>query len=95
VGNLSHFNNSRRVKALMAGATDLPVYSINATALIPGIDFSDHLSYWAAGIPALMVTDTAFMRNKHYHLAGDTYDKLDYPRMAKVVQGVAAVVYGF
>jgi Zn-dependent M28 family amino/carboxypeptidase len=95
VGNLSHFNNSRRVKALMAGATDLPVYSINAPTLIPGIDFSDHLSYWAAGIPALMVTDTAFMRNKHYHLAGDTYDKLDYQRMAKVVQGVAAVVYGF
>jgi Zn-dependent M28 family amino/carboxypeptidase len=95
VGNLSNFNISRRVNAHMAGATDLPVYSINAPPLIPGIDFSDHLSYWAAGIPALMVTDTAFMRNKHYHLAGDTYDKLDYQRMAKVVQGVAAVVYGF
>jgi Zn-dependent M28 family amino/carboxypeptidase len=95
VGNLSNFNITRRVKAHMAGATDLPVYSINAPTLIPGIDFSDHLSYWAAGIPALMVTDTAFMRNKHYHLAGDTYDKLDYPRMAKVVQGVAAVVYDF
>ncbi len=95
VGNLSNFNITRRVKAHIAGATDLPVYSINAPTLIPGIDFSDHLSYWAVGIPALMVTDTAFMRNKHYHLAGDTYNKLDYPRMAKVVQGVAAVVYGF
>jgi len=37
-----------------------------------------------------MVTDTAFMRNKNYHLAGDTYEKLDYGRMAQVVQGVYA-----
>ena len=38
-----------------------------------------------------MITDTAFMRNPNYHLAGDTYEKLDYVRMAKVVQAVYAV----
>ena len=53
--------------------------------------FSDHRSYWAEGYPALMVTATAFMRNPQYHKAGDTFDKLDYPRMAKVVQSVYAV----
>ena len=42
-----------------------------------------------------MVTDTAFMRNQNYHLAGDTYDKLNYQRMAKVVQAVYAVVQGY
>jgi hypothetical protein len=39
----------------------------------------------------MMITDTAFMRNANYHLAGDTYDKLDYVRMAKVVQAVYAI----
>ncbi len=91
VGKLSHFGATRKVKALMRGATDLNVYSINAPPLLAGIDFSDHLNYWAHNMPALMITDTAFLRNKQYHLAGDTYDKLDYTRMAKVVQGVYAV----
>lgn len=91
VGKLSDFGALRRVKAIMAGATSLPVYSVNAPPLLPGIDFSDHLNYWQEGFPAFMVTDTAFMRNQNYHLAGDTYDKLDYGRMAKVVQAVYAV----
>ncbi len=91
VGRLSNFALLRRIKAVMAGATSLPVYSINAPPWLQGIDFSDHLSYWHAGFPAFMVTDTAFMRNRNYHLAGDTYDKLDYVRMAKVVQAVYAV----
>jgi hypothetical protein len=30
------------------------------------------------------------MRNKNYHLPGDTFEKLEYARMAKVVQGVYA-----
>lgn len=81
---------TRRLKAAMRGATPLPVHSINATARIPGVDFSDHLNYWAEGWPAVMVTDTAFERNLHYHQAGDTAEKLDYRRMAQVVQGVFA-----
>jgi hypothetical protein len=42
-----------------------------------------------------MVTDTAFFRNGSYHQAGDTWDRLDYRRMAKVVQGVYALVRGY
>jgi Zn-dependent M28 family amino/carboxypeptidase len=95
VGKTSHFGEMRTAKALMAGATDLPVHSINAPPLLPGIDFSDHRSYWAHGMPAMMVTDTAFYRNPHYHRAGDTFDTLDYRRMAKVVQGVYALVHGW
>lgn len=91
VGKFSDFQATRAAKALMAGATDLPVYSINAPRMMQGIDFSDHRSYWGQGYPAMMVTDTAFMRNPNYHQAGDTYDKLDYRRMAKVVQAVHAV----
>ena len=95
VGKMSDFGITRRVKALMSGASSLPVESINAPTWIQGIDFSDHQSYWNVGIPALMITDTAFMRNKEYHQAGDTYEKLDYVRMAKVVQGIYAVVQNY
>lgn len=88
IGKFGDFDVTRRVKSLMAGATDLPVYSLNGPGFVAGVDYSDHRSYWSEGYPALMVTDTAFYRNTNYHLAGDTYEKLDYQRMAKVVQSV-------
>ena len=83
---------SKRVKRAMASATTLPVYSINAPAIVAGIDFSDHLNYWNEGFVGMMVTDTAFMRNKNYHTKDDTPEKLDYKRMAMVVEAVAATV---
>ena len=85
----------RRVKKAMRDASPLPVYSINAPRLVPGIDFSDHLNYWDAGYNAVMVTDTAFYRNKNYHTLHDTPGTLDYERMAMVVQGVYAAVLAF
>jgi hypothetical protein len=76
----------------MAGATDLSVQSINAPRRLVGVDWSDHGSFWDEGHDALMITDTAFLRNQNYHLAGDTFDRLDYRRMAEVVRAVYAAV---
>ncbi|MES2982360.1 MAG: M28 family peptidase [Verrucomicrobiota bacterium] len=76
------------LKAGMKGTTDLPVYSFRAPSSLPGVDFSDHRNYWPHGIPAAMVTNTAFYRNKNYHHENDTADRLDYHRMGKVVVGV-------
>lgn len=96
VGRFGDFGATRRARELMqSGTGTLPVYSVNAPASIPGIDFSDHLNYWKEGYPALMVTDTSFMRYDHYHGAGDTHDQLDYARMADVVNGVAGITRGF
>jgi hypothetical protein len=53
-----------------------------------GIDFSDHLNYWKFGFSALMLTDTAFFRNKNYHESTDTMETLDIPRMASTIDGV-------
>lgn len=69
-----------------AGATGLPVVSLAAPSYVQAIDFSDHRNYWAEGYPALMITDTSFLRNPHYHQPTDTYDTLDYRRMAEVVR---------
>ena len=55
---------------------------------LPGVDSSDHRSYWSVGIPAVMVTDTGFLRNPNYHTPRDTPETLDYERMAQVVDGV-------
>ena len=75
----------------MRAAGGVAVYSFNGPAAM-GTDASDHASYWRHGFPAVMVTDTAFLRNPHYHAPGDTADTLDYARMAAVVDGVHNVV---
>jgi hypothetical protein len=90
VGNGSSWGFTRAVKARMAGATELPVRSINAPALLPGVDFSDHYNFWKHGWDAVMITDTAFYRNPNYHQVTDTPDTLDYERLARVVTGVYA-----
>jgi hypothetical protein len=92
VGSLSEMGIVRQSKASMRSVMNLPVHSINAPTLVPGIDFSDHSNYWQAGFPALMITDTAFYRNHAYHSAEDTWDRLDYEKMAEVVNGVAAII---
>jgi Zn-dependent M28 family amino/carboxypeptidase len=92
VGRISDGFLVRRTKAAMRNAAPLPVYSINAPQFVPGIDFSDQLNYWHAGYGAVMITDTAFYRNRNYHTAQDTAEKLDYKRMAMAVEGVYAVV---
>lgn len=59
---------------------------------MPGIDLSDHLNYWNFGFSALMITDTAFLRNKNYHTTGDTMEKLNIKKMAKVIDSIYETV---
>jgi hypothetical protein len=59
---------------------------------VEGVAWSDHWSFWQAGYPAIMVTDTAFLRYPHYHSPQDTPDRLDYERTARVVAGLAETV---
>jgi hypothetical protein len=51
---------------------------------------SDHVPFWKAGVPAIMVTDTANFRYCHYHTPGDTPEKLDYQRLAMIGCATAA-----
>lgn len=92
VGDMASPRLVRHIKGSMQSASELPVWSINAPASLVGVDFSDHRNYWALGMPAVMVTDTAFFRNPRYHTAQDTPDRLDYRRMAQVVQGVEVAI---
>jgi aminopeptidase YwaD len=63
--------------------------------LVPGngegmeeVRLSDHSPFWDQGFAALMVTDTAFLRNPHYHLPSDTMETLDFEFMRKIAIGI-------
>ncbi|NGP75268.1 M28 family peptidase [Balneolaceae bacterium YR4-1] len=92
VGKLFQRKIVRVVQTSMQHATPLPVESLNAPSLLPGVTLSDHINYWRNGFPAAMITDTAFYRNPNYHTPLDTADTLDYDRMAQVIDGVRAAI---
>lgn len=91
VGRMFDRRAVARVKDLMRVSEALPVWSINAPRALPGVDFSDHWSFWRQGMKAVMVTDTAFYRNPHYHRPSDRPETLDYRRLALVVDGLYQV----
>jgi Zn-dependent M28 family amino/carboxypeptidase len=68
--------------------SQVPSYGIAGPTFLSGISFSDHWSFWQHDFPAVMVTDTAFFRNPHYHQPTDTADTLDYNKYSRVVSGV-------
>jgi Zn-dependent M28 family amino/carboxypeptidase len=92
VGSMRSKSFTERIAQSFRRGTDLPVVTLNAPAIVVGIDFSDHWSFGKLGYKALMVTDTAFYRNPHYHAPTDLPDTLDYVRMSKVVEGLAAAI---
>ncbi len=72
-------------------APTLPIEQL----IVPGrgdefteVRLSDHSPFWEHGIPAVMITDTAFFRNPNYHQASDTLDTLDLEFICDTVQAV-------
>jgi len=83
------------VAGAMRAIPDLPVETLilpGSGRLFPEVRLSDHAPFWDAGFPALLVTDTAFFRNPHYHQPSDTVATLDLAFLAKVTQGLIAAV---
>ena len=56
--------------------------------IMPAVRLSDHASFWDEGFKAVMITDSAFYRNPHYHLPSDTMDTLNYRFMAELVESL-------
>ena len=85
----------RRCLKAFRNTTMFPSEGLVGPESIPGVGWSDHWSFWQEGYPAIMVTDTAHLRNRHYHLSTDTPEKLDYERMARVVTGIGNIVKSY
>jgi hypothetical protein len=82
----------RQALAAFRSGSDFPAEGLAAPSYVEGVTLSDHASYNRYGYPALMITDTAFLRYPYYHTAQDTEDKLDYDSMARVVNGLARTI---
>ena len=72
----------------MKNGANIDVQKINMPQGLGLADMSDQRNYWKFGIPAMMVNDTSFMRNPHYHKLSDDMDTLDFNKMAEVVNCV-------
>jgi hypothetical protein len=94
VSNRASRKELQQMVAAFKSRSDFPVESLATFEIIPGVAWSDHLSFWRAGYPAIMITDTAFYRSAAYHTADDTPEKLNYPAMARVVEGLFHALSG-
>jgi aminopeptidase YwaD len=83
------------VVAAMKTVEGLPVESLAVPQngeVLPPTRLSDHSPFWDRGYPALMITDTSWLRNPHYHQSTDTVETLNLDFMARVAEAVARSV---
>lgn len=74
------------------GANEMPLFSLCLPESVSDIRLSENSSFWDQGYPALMMTDTSYLRNPHYPKASDRPETPDYPRMTQVKLGDAATL---
>jgi Zn-dependent M28 family amino/carboxypeptidase len=79
----------RRMAKTFRRHSDFPLEHVATFRWVPGVAWSDHLSFWRQGYRALMVTDTAFYRYRYYHTPEDTPDKLNYGGFERATDGLA------
>ncbi|MCH2232761.1 MAG: M28 family peptidase [Crocinitomicaceae bacterium] len=83
---LNHFYEGMLPKAEI----DIQKIAFNDSDGLAGL--SDQRNYWNFNIPALMINNTAFLRNANYHQETDLPETLDYKKMAAVVNSVARAI---
>lgn len=91
VGNVDSRGFMKKIYKAFLGNPDLPVVKLTVPFngwVMPSVRLSDHASFWDEGYKAVMITDSAFYRNPHYHLPTDTMEKLDYRFMAELVESL-------
>jgi Zn-dependent M28 family amino/carboxypeptidase len=88
VSDFGSRRHMRHVAAAFRAGSDFPLEHVATFAFVPGVNWSDHRSFWVNGYPAFMVTDTAFYRYRYYHTAEDTPDRLSYSGLARATEGL-------
>jgi hypothetical protein len=87
VAGLRKYRNfNERVHALMSENEEMDTRVIHFPTKYGLVGLSDHSSYWKFGYTALMITDTALVRNhRNYHSISDIIETLDFEKMTQVV----------
>jgi Zn-dependent M28 family amino/carboxypeptidase len=94
IGIVGNYRSRKFTASLMDAFLNnpaLPAISLSVPFngwLMPAIRLSDHAPFWDQGFNAVMITDTAFYRNPHYHRPSDTMDTLDIDFMAELVRSL-------
>ena len=68
------------------------VVRVSLPGWLPGVERSNHDSFAREGYPAVMVTDTGKSRNKDMRTRFDTFTRLNYEDMARVVSSLKRVI---
>jgi Zn-dependent M28 family amino/carboxypeptidase len=92
VGNRKSHRLLKQAAEIFRNVPGLPVETLKVPLNgwpVSATRLSDHAPFWDLGYEALMVTDTAFFRNPHYHQPTDTPDTLNYEFLSKVTEAVA------
>lgn len=92
VGNPESRDLVRRSVRRFRESTAFPSEGVAAPAEWPGVGWSDHWSFWQENYPAIMITDTAVFRYPYYHTTRDTFERVDFDKAARVVDGVHSLV---
>lgn len=94
VGNLSAILDMNRLgKQMKQHGTPIEILpDPSAGKLVPITGFSDHRPFWQQKYRAIMVTDTAMLRNPHYHKASDTIKTLDLDFLTNTCQSLIAAL---
>jgi hypothetical protein len=95
VGTLASARLVQDALSAFRAVADSPVHGLAAPAYVQGVTLSDHSSYERFGYPAVIITDTAFIRYPYYKMkdsAESPSDKPDYVGTARVVSGLAHTI---
>jgi hypothetical protein len=89
LGNLRSRELVTQVVGAFEEAGEIRCKGAALPGFLPGVRSSDQWSFWKERYPGVMLTDTAWLRYRHYHRPSDTPEKLDLLRLAHVTAGVA------
>ena len=88
VGNLRTGVKTRHLCQAMRKGASIRIEWLSGPGFLPPLFLSDHSSFWKYGFPAVMITDTAFLRNPHYHRSTDTTATLNFDFLAEAIAAV-------
>jgi Zn-dependent M28 family amino/carboxypeptidase len=85
---VSDFRSRNIARAVHQAASSAAVGRVRirrilAPRWLPGVGSSDHWSFWKAGYPAAMLTDTGPLRSRHYHQSTDRPEYVDFVRLER------------
>ena len=78
---------AERITELIREKFSVAAFTVTDPRVRELLELSDHVNYLNYGFNSVMINDTSMLRNKNYHQEEDTIEKLDFEKMAEVVNG--------